>query len=834
MAWRDFFRSKVPPLTDMYRDQATDVVVTHDINEHWQSIIDGKRWNPDDLVGKLGLPIYSKMLVDEQVKSVTEFKLNAILGRGYQFKFPGKTKLSKTQQAERIDVFETVLRRMRGSFVDAMEGIASGREYGFSITEKVYGDIKVDSKTYTGINMLLTREPGSFEFYADDYGLLKRIEQRTVKANLIAVDRDKVIHYVHKPKWDLIYGRSELRSAYRSWYAKDQLIKLWLLHLEKFGSGVWKAMQDTEARLTPNSPEYVALKAALANVRALSSIILPAGVTAEIEFPATTDQYERGLQYFDLGIAKSQLVPNLLGLSHTGQTGAYSQSQTQFEAFFWTTSADGSRLAECLNEELFRDLGDQNWGDDDYPAFCFKPLSLEHLKWVFTAWKDMLGMKAVIATEEDERFLRQLLEMPERDPDAEPLVDPMAERQQTHTEAQAAAANERADKEMSLREKEATKRAMMSMQAQLDEIKSKLTSAINVTVHNPAPSAPATTADPHVSEAGLEGGRVVPHGELRSCTLEQFTRAASRVNFSVIEKRTDDFAQAAIPTLATIVAKATKRALGDDANMATLTDEDPSDVAAMDLNGADRGKLKSACRDLLVQSWTLGSDLASNEIQRARGERMTFVARKAMFANLRDNAAAYFETQSFRMAGDTSDQVKRIIQQELQNGIKFGHTIQEIRVAIWERLIAKGLTTMPAVAGVETSDPVVSALRDLNLPDVEDIAPYLNTLVRTNTFEALNEARYAEFTDPAVADFVEALEYSAILDGSTSTICRQLGTGGTNGGGVIYRADSDVWNTIRPPNHFNCRSVLIPVTVIDGWDGQESPQTNVEPAEGFK
>lgn len=816
MGWRDIFRSKVPALSDTYRDQPKDVVVTHDINQYWQSVLDGKRWNPDDLVGAKGLPIYSKMLVDEQVKSVTEFKLNAILGRGYQFKFQGKTKLSRTEQDERIAVFETVLRKMRGSFVDALEGVASGREYGYSITEKVYGEIQVENKTFVGINMLLTRDPCSFDFYADEYGLLKKIEQRTTKAANIPVDRDKVIHYVHKPKWDLIYGRSELRSAYRAWYAKDQLVKLWLLHLEKFGSGVWKATQESDSSLNSQSREYAALQASLSNVRALSSIILPKGVTAEVEFPATTDQYERALQYFDLAIAKSQLVPNLLGLSHTGQTGAYAQSQTQFEAFFWTTSADGNRLSECLNEELFRDLGDQNWGDGEYPAFCFKPLSLEHLKWMLTTWKDLLSIKAVIPTEEDERFIRQLMEMPERDPDAEPLLDPMADRQQTHTEEQAAVANDRADKEMQLREKEAAKRAMMSMQAQIDDLKAKM--AVNVTVHNPAPSTPALSTDPHVSEAGSEGGRVVPHGELRSCTLEAFTRASYRVNFSVIEKRTDDFAKGAIPTLATIVAKATKRA---------LIDEDPSDVAAMDLNGADRGKLKSACRDLLVQSWTLGSDLASNELQRARGERMAFSDRRAQFVSLRDNAAAYFETQSFRMAGDTSDQVKKIIQQELQNGIKFGKTIPEVRVAIWERLIEKGLTTLDAVLGTEASDPVVSALNELNLPAIDDVAPYLNTLVRTNTFEALNEARYAEFTDPAVSDFVEALEYAAVLDGSTTTICRELN-------GKVYRADSSNWDRIRPPNHFNCRSVLVPVTVIDGWDGKESDPPTVEPAEGFK
>lgn len=827
MAWRDLFRSKAPPLTDTYKDQPVDAVVTYDVNQYWQSILDGKRWNPDDLVGAKGLSIYSKMLVDEQVKSVTEFKLNAILGRGYQFKFVGKTKLSDTEQAERIAVFEAVLRRMRGSFVDALEGVASGREYGYSLTEKVYGDLKVEDKTYVGINMLLTRDPSSFEFFADEYGLLKKIEQVSSSQKRIEVDRAKIIYYVHKPKWDLIYGRSELRSAYRSWYIKDTVIKLWALHLERFGSGTWKAMQDADTKLRPGSTEYQALQTALSNVRALSSIILPAGITAEVEFPSTTDQYERALQYFDLAIAKSQLVPNLLGLSHTGQTGAYSQSQTQFEAFFWTTSADGGRLSECLNEELFRDLGDQNWGDGDYPMFCFKPLSLEHLKWMLTMWKDLMGVKAVISTEEDERFIRQLLEMPERDPDAEPLVDPMADRQQTHTEEQAAIANERAQQELAQRAEQAAKKVMSSMQTQLDEIRAKLTS-VNVIVHNPAPSSAANPAsDLPVARAESAGAAVVPHGELRSCTPEAFTRASQRVNFSVIEKRTDDYAKAAIPTLATIVAKAAKRALGDDANVSQLIDEDPTDVAAIDLSGADRGKLKSTCKDLLMQSWTLGSDLASNELQRAQGERMSFAARRAHFVSLRDNAAAYFETQSFRMAGDASDQVRKIIQQELQNGIKFGKSITDVRVAIWERLVEKGLTTLDAVRGIETSDPIVSALNDLMLPDIEDVAPYLNTLVRTNTFEALNEARYAEFTDPAVADFVEALEYAAVLDGSTTTICRELN-------GKIYRADSPEWDSIRPPNHFNCRSVLVPVTTIDGWDGQESLPTDVEPAEGFK
>ena len=31
----------------------------------------------------------------------------------------------------------------------------------------------------------------------------------------------------------------------------------------------------------------------------------------------------------------------------------------------------------------------------------------------------------------------------------------------------------------------------------------------------------------------------------------------------------------------------------------------------------------------------------------------------------------------------------------------------------------------------------------------------------------------------------------------------------------------------------NCRSVLVPVTQADGWDGQEDPPPDVEPDPGF-
>ncbi len=817
----------VVPLSDTYPEQKPDQIISYDTGDTY-GIVNGQRYNPDDLVGKKGLRIYSQMLTDEQVKSVTEFKLNAILGRGYQFKFL-RSSLTEEEQKKRIEVFEHIVRQMRGSWVDAIEGIASGREFGFSVTEKVYAQVEMDGETYAGINMLLTRNPDTFEFYADDYGMLKSIKQCTARGQKLDIDPDRVVHYVHKPKWDLIYGRSELRSAYRSWYLKDLTLKSWALHLERFGSGIPIAKRVDENSPSFGSPEYVSLQNAMREFKSFTQMILPRGVEIEVIFPNTTDQYEKALQYHDLAIAKSQLVPNLLGLSQAGQTGSFAQSDTQLKAFFWTTGADGARIGEVLNEQLFRDLGDQNWGDGDYPSFCFKPASTEHIKWMVDTWNSMVGAKVVISTEKDERVLRQMLEMPEREEGEEPLVDPMAERKMALEESIAAQA---AQGKNSVDPAERESAALSRFAEELNDIRAKLASPVNVTVHNPAPAAdPSPAGDLPIVHAGAV---VVPHGPLHGCSHAKFTRAVQRVAFAVIEKRTDDYAAAAVNNMAAIVAKAVKRALGDDENLRQLTDDDPADVVTIDLSPADRGKLKTASRDLLGQAWRLGSDLASNELDRARGERTTMAARKIKLASLRDNAAGYFDAQSFRMAGDASDQTRKIIQQELQNGIKQGKALKDVRVSIWDRLVAKGLTKREAVLGVETDSAVNAALDSLWVDSVDDVAAYLDTLVRTNTFEALNEARFAEFTDPEVADFVEALQYAAVLDSSTTDICTELGTGGTNGEGVIYKADSDLWDQFRPPNHFNCRSVLIPVTTIDGWGGQESDPPSVEPQDGFK
>lgn len=820
-----------------------------------------RRYNPDELAGRKGLDIYNVMRIDEQVKAVSVFKRDAITARGWTFKYAKHCSLDEDEQELRIRVFQEVIKRMRGSFEDALNGIATGRDFGFSMTEKVYSQMMVDKKMYVGISHLITRDPVTFDFYTDEYGMLRRLVQR-VNGREQELDMSRFIHYVHAPEFDRYFGRSDLREAYRSWFAKDNLVKMWLIYLERLGGGFAVARRTAESTMINGTPEYNALRNMLTNIKSAAGIILPKGVEIEVIMPQSTDQYQQAITFHDLAIAKALLVPNLLGISHAGQTGSYSQSQTQFDAFIWTLNADAKRLEATLNEQLFRDIGDQNFGDDQYPEFCFNPASLDHMKWTLTSWKEMVAAGIVERSDKDEDYIRALLEMPEKEDYAEESPeeessdaiatdveseDPsrqIAAPQTLQAIAQDPAANVQstalngAQVTAMLEIVKAVGEGMLPhesaraiIEAAFPMLDINLVNAIVTPIQvqetpQPEPMPAQQPVDVQEPPPVQPMSRIVAHthdGIPRTCTKAAFDRAVQRVEFAVIEQRTDALTKRTVNELALRIAKAVQYAVGDPTDFM----QEPTRIQDAKLSGDDIGKLKQISINALTESWNIGSLMGSNELNKAKGNAKVDVAMmKAHFASLRGKAADFFEANGFRMAGNMSDGARAIIQQELQLGVKSGRSPGETKAQIWDRLVSRGFTNEASVSLVEDDAKVESLLNELWVDTEEAAVAYLNTLVNTNTFEALNEARYAEFTDPAVADFVEGLEYSAVLDETTTEICSELN-------GMKLTADNEAWDSLRPPNHYNCRSLLIPITTIDGWDGEESEIPNVEPQVGF-
>lgn len=780
------------------------------------------KYNPDELMGLKGARVYRKMMTDEQVKAVVRFKRDAITGRKWYFEFDAKDLLDANKEEDidpssplggsdeaapivkeekpapklraqffvhpedaeaiapveedteqldpitglpvtaeeagalneeqelRIRVFEQIIEQMEGSFFDALNAIMTAVPYGFSMTEKVQKDIEVDGKTWVGIKRLALKPFDTFLFSPDEYGNIDRTIQR-FEGYEQTIDMERFIHYVQNADVDAQYGQSELREAYRAWFSKDIAIRFWNIFLERYASGFLKIQPKDGVKVTSGSAEHTALVNLLTNLGPKTGVLLPSGVDAELIYPATTDAYEKAIAAHDKSIAKALLVPNLMGISEQGQTGSYSQSQTQLEAFMWTLEAETNRLEEILNEHLFRPLGELNFGAGPYPRFCFKPLSEAMKMQIIKTWVELVKASAVTPSDADEKHIRELLDFPEA---GEPL--------NTLAPSAAGAAID-----------PATGKPMPPMPGAATSTPANLP---------PDKKKPIGKGDKHPGETVIGAKRI--KAEHKATFL---ARAVKRVDFAVIDNRGTKITAGASAKVHEALRS------GIDAMKEFIRTEDlfknPDKIADVAMPARVMTRVRKACEAGLKEAWELGSAHARRELEKAQNVR--FAADELRLA---DRAAqAFLEARSYSIAGDLADGARKKVTTILYNGIKGGWALDEILDRIEEEL---GATVLP----------------------------HASTAVRTAVFEAINEARYELFASPEMSGFIEALRFSSILDGRTTEICEHMDE-------RVYPVNDPVWEGYTPPLHFNCRALLVAVTVRDTWERSDDP--SIEPMEGF-
>lgn len=173
-----------------------------------------------------------------------------------------------------------------------------------------------------------------------------------------------------------------------------------------------------------------------------------------------------------------------------------------------------------------------------------------------------------------------------------------------------------------------------------------------------------------------------------------------------------------------------------------------------------------------------------------------------------ETAENYFKSKSFSITGDISGDILAMAGRIFTEGIRDEKSITEI--------IKELENVLPTLVG--TRDPETGKI------DKQERAR-LETIARTNISTVFNQAQLAVYNDPALGDFVVAYEYSAVLDSRTTKFCRTYDD-------RVYAKNDPIWGTITPPNHFNCRSVIIPVTTLDEWEPSRVNKS-VQPAKGF-
>jgi len=169
----------------------------------------------------------------------------------------------------------------------------------------------------------------------------------------------------------------------------------------------------------------------------------------------------------------------------------------------------------------------------------------------------------------------------------------------------------------------------------------------------------------------------------------------------------------------------------------------------------------------------------------------------------------FFEAKKFYLTGAERDHILTNAKGILYNSIESGATNAETIFKL-EEFFEKYKVEQKMPSG--------------RVERVEKIPGRIETVVRTNTNDAYNQGRLTSFQDDAVKDMIVAYEYSAIMDSRTSEICRGLD-------GLIYKTDDTIWAKITPPNHYNCRSLMIPILADETFTVSSPPP--VAPAPGF-
>jgi hypothetical protein len=298
-----------------------------------------------------------------------------------------------------------------------------------------------------------------------------------------------------------------------------------------------------------------------------------------------------------------------------------------------------------------------------------------------------------------------------------------------------------------------------------------------------------------------------------TASVTTLSRALRRVDFAAIDRKVDVIALQRGNELVDVV---------DDA-VASVVEELPEELTTKDvqrvvIKSSLLKDIQNTLKATLRDAWDVGAHQAKIEVTKAKRELDRANVFSITMARIDKASANYLDAQSFALTGEISDKAIKIIRNEILNGIKYSKTTEQVRLAIYERLASAGLISSA------TSSAVGAGL------GLRNPSHAIDAIVRTHSFGAINEARHQYYTDPALGGFVVAYEYSSILDSRTTDICNELG-GASTGRPLVKPINWPGWNKYRPPNHYNCRSLLIPITELDEWE--ESPDPTIEPQEGF-
>ncbi len=829
----DKLKSFIKPLLSIFQSQGVRIgnqVFTKELER--TAGFEFQRENPDVLLQDKNetVDLYDTMLLDDRVSMATNLKKRITLSIPADIIPVSDSDLDK-EVAEDIEnqlmiKKQSIYRHTAGySFWSMVDNLMDAMSYGYKVGEKVFS-MQNNRVVLSNIKFKHSR------FYDFDYDKFANLDTlvigrrfgHTKQIDGISKIENKWLLGVYPyPKDGNFYGQSELMQVFPKWRSKLHIQKQRDIFIERWGSPIpeatYVAEETTEA-------EVDAMRDLLDNFQEGTYLLNPGKrnvdgvINGKIDFKIHEVKKGTGSQMFtdaidqiDKQITRAILFPDKLGFSES-PGGAYNQAETQLEILLVVIEYLHQWIEGVINP-LIRQLVDFNFVVKDYPVLKFDKIS-DKIK------ADMLNtLIQAGVVDPKEKWIRKHVGIPTITPEEEEqLEEAKEERRQKSMEEQ----RQRGGFDDNLRKPNENNNPRIEDEEGIPDDKIPVKNAAKLKKDKDPFDARGTKKFFNEQEAEfqiefekimfentesvinqIERRKIIENKDIREkrklampkTELKQFlTQKFSQWYFTGRKDSIDEilprldadikfkkiiFQSEGITTVSGELPHSHSYRLDDTGNGRTLSTDGEGDNHVHEIT------------NFIVQGAGLGNHTHDLDIQLQANFKTEidwldkkFIDRflgKSIFGKL--TAADITELKIIR---DKGFQITGIEEEKLLKDINF----------IIDSGIRSGLTGAEVASQIREKSALVSEAQSL-------------TIARTNISDFYNTARLNTFTEKPLSQIVEAYEYQAIIDDATTPFCRE------HDGQVIKSGDGAVAQ-INPPNHFNCRSVLVPILIGDKDD----------------
>lgn len=564
---------------------------------------------------------------------------------------------------------------------------------------------------------------------------------------------DKFIIYTHDGEFGNVHGTSDLEAAHRPWWSKLNAYRWMAMYLERLG------IPPIFALYNPNSypdGKIRDLRQLLENLQAATVGAIPRPAPDDLDMwtaelgKGVSEVFIPAMQMYNQDIARALLMPGLLGMTPDTDTGSYARAQVHFDVFMLVIERIRQDIArQVMNEHVVRPMCVLNFGVMDEYP-CFEFNPLtDEVRTDLLTTWGTLSGQKVVTTGIDDE--KHVRSMLK-------FPDMTAELEERRKQ----------EEELAARQREATVQGLENPEPGNDEDDDgKPSGAAEDDKKGKKPPFKKNEYgdDPKIT---LISARVAEQ-QLKDpyCNYAQI-----KSDLEEMEERTLDAMTSALDdTLAALLALVKR-------------DFDPRSPGALKwvekLTLKTKG-LSEEMQNFLRESAELGVRTIDAEVARVAENKISItVTPRAAIKAMMDKAVV--------VSGILRDSLTAKAKSILTAAVKNGDGVEEVAIKLkkaWEPY--KG-------------DPNV-------IKDEEQLEPHrLKTIVRTNMIDAYNTGRIARLRDPKMSPFIRAVRYSAVLDEVTTEICEELHD-------TLFEVDDPDLDRVTPPNHYNCRSLLVPVMI---------------------